>query len=163
MKETFGIELRHNIEVAHRLTKTLGKCEAIHGHSMWVELYVWGDLDENGLCAGIEFGAAKRAFRGFLDSEFDHRVLLNKEDPFAGKLFLPPSIESQVEAGGAQLFTPVELPGLALCSDDPTTENIAKWIGAWGVDMFEEQFDIKRVKVVVHETSVNMASWEYEA
>lgn len=131
---TATIAVRHNIEVAHRLWQLPGKCEAIHGHSMWVRLELHGELDERGLLAGMDFGAVKRAYRQHLDTHFDHRLLLDADDP----------------------ITAQHLPGLRVTAGQPTTENIAKAIGDWAQSCYR-----CRGMVTVHETHVNAASWSW--
>lgn len=137
------IQVRHNIEVAHRLYELQGKCENIHGHSMWVDLKLHGAVDSKGILAGLSFGDVKKRFRGFLDETFDHHLLLNQADPWATLLGL--------DLGGKQLHN---LPGLMSMPGDPTTENLARWIAEWAVDEFKLYAD-----VVVHETSVNAAGF----
>lgn len=145
----FGLSIKHNIEVAHRLSLLPGKCEAIHGHSMWVKLTVAGpsQLDENDLMAGLEFGAMKKAFRSYLDSEFDHHLLLNAADIWAQPVHL-------IGADGSDQQT--SLPGLRVFDGDPTTENIAREIGKWARDEFGLNF---MYAVEVDETHVNGAIW----
>jgi 6-pyruvoyltetrahydropterin/6-carboxytetrahydropterin synthase len=128
--------VRHNIEVAHRLHRLRGKCEAIHGHSMWVDLELDGALDDRGLLDGLDFGEVKRAYRAHLDDQYDHRLLLDVDDPIA--------------AGG--------LPGLRVTNGQPTTENIACWVGRWAASTFN-----KSGRVTVHETHANAARWEWTA
>lgn len=135
------LQVRHNIEVAHRLSRLPGKCEAIHGHSMWVELELGGDVDDRGLLAGLDFGEVKREFRAHLDGEYDHRLLLHAGDPLA-----------DLEFGRGRL------PGLRACPADPTTENIAEWIGFWAVRTFAQ---ISAGVVTVRETHVNAASFRW--
>ena len=127
--------VRHNIEVAHRLSLTPGQCENIHGHSMWVELALGGSIDDTGKIDGLDFAKIKQYFREYLDKWFDHRLLLASIDP----LLAGPN-------------TVAAYPGLQLTQGDPTTENIAKWIGEWARHEFN-----KPTKVTVHETSVNAA------
>jgi 6-pyruvoyl-tetrahydropterin synthase len=134
MSET-SINVRHNIEVAHRLIETRGKCEAIHGHSMWVTLTLWGDIDKTGKLNGLEFGLVKAIFRDYLDKNFDHHLLLNLMDTQLSGL---------------------ELPGAHILDCDPTTENIAATIGQWA----ESNFASTRVRCEVQETPVNGAAWE---
>jgi 6-pyruvoyl-tetrahydropterin synthase len=118
---------------------------------MWVNLELWGEQDAAGLVAGVGFGDLKARFRYHLDTEYDHHLLLNHEDPWAQNM--GPSDEE-----------PVYLPGLHHCRDDPTTENLAKWIGAWGLDFTNGLvIAVKRVKVEVYETAVNFATWEWES
>lgn len=136
------IAVRHNIEVAHRLYETKGKCEQIHGHSMWVELRIHGLVDKHGILDGLEFGDVKRKFRSYLDDEFDHRLLLNSMDPWAGPVRLDRS----------PLVKDDHLPGLRVFEGDPTTENIAKWVAEWGARTFKLACDC-----YVQETSSNAA------
>lgn len=130
---TATLQVRHNIEVAHRLTQLPGKCEAIHGHSMWVELDLHGELDTRGLLLGLDFGAVKKAFRGFLDDTFDHHLLLNVNDRLAD----------------------LDLPGAVYMAADPTTENIAQWVADWSAQTWPY---VPGGRVVVRETHVNAAS-----
>lgn len=156
MTERYSIEVKHNMEVAHRLFTTPGKCENVHGHSMWVHLEMWGDLDEHGMLEGIDFGAIKAEFRAYMDEDYDHRTLLNHRDWLARPL-LTIGDDNQVMQTAAT--PPLFLPGLAVCKEDPTTENLAKWLGSWG----QQYKAIRHIKCTVHETAVNMATWEWEA
>jgi 6-pyruvoyltetrahydropterin/6-carboxytetrahydropterin synthase len=131
------LKIRHNIEVAHRLSLLPGKCQQIHGHSMWVVAELTGEVNNKGILLGIDFGEAKATFRQHLDFTYDHHLLLNRADPVAESV----------------------LPGLCLCEADPTTENIAKWIGGWCSTEFDQN-GLYRVRVEVWETQVNSATWE---
>jgi 6-pyruvoyltetrahydropterin/6-carboxytetrahydropterin synthase len=136
------LKVRHNIEVAHRLSLLPGKCEQIHGHSMWVVMELFGDVDEAGILLGLDFASVKREFRGHLDASYDHHLLLNKADTIC-----------QISPVSDYLTGLVEVPG------DPTTENIARWIGEWA----SEQFGVPglyRIRVEVWETMTNSATWE---
>jgi 6-pyruvoyl-tetrahydropterin synthase len=156
------IAVKHNIEVAHRLYLTQGKCEKIHGHSMKVTLNLEAVYDpKNGIAKvdmqPLEFGAVKKAFRGFLDSEFDHRLLLNSDDPFAQPLWVN---QSQAAARGELHKQPsTYLPGLQPFDGDPTTENIARIIAQWAANEFTTSCVVE-----VWETDVNNATfgWDYE-
>lgn len=141
-----AIKVRHNVEMAHRLFLTPGKCEAIHGHSWNVTLQLIGEVDNHGLLASLDFGSIKMLFRKFLDSNFDHRVLLNVNDPWANLRLHTNCTE--------------ELPGLALFEGDPTTENLAKTIGEWGRLTFPS---MRGIGIEVWETRVNNATWSWNA
>jgi len=144
------IEVRHNMEVAHRLYELPGKCENIHGHSMWVDLRLHGPINQKGILGGLSFGDVKKAFRGFLDDAFDHHLLLNVNDPWATGLW-----NSRTEGTARNINEFLgQLPGLMTFPGDPTTENLAKWIAKWAVDEFKLPAD-----VTVHETSVNSAGF----
>lgn len=139
------IGVKHNIEVAHRLFESPGKCENIHGHSMWVTLKLQGVIDQHGLLDGLDFGEVKRYFRNALDTELDHRLILNVADPYARQI-------ATVDESGANNWG--TLPGLQLWDGDPTTESLARRIGT------QMGVQFSRVhSVTVWETAVNCAEW----
>lgn len=139
--------VKHNIEVAHRLFELEGdKCQQIHGHSMWIEMRLHGHVNSKGILEGLSFGDIKKQFRGYLDSTFDHHLLLNKNDPWAKDLD-----PEQRYDGSAK---PMLLPGLVTLPGDPSTENIARWIANWAVSTFHLKVDVH-----VQETHVNGASY----
>jgi len=154
-----AIAVKHNIEVAHRLSLLPGACQNIHGHSMIVELKIRGEVNGNGILAGLDFGAVKKEFRHYLDTVYDHHLLLNAEDPWAAQLSTDTSPPSEPD----HRLELQQLPGLQTFDGDPTTENIAKWIGLWAFGTFgplSSQNAPRHFKVTVHETAVNAAEWE---
>ncbi len=134
----YGLTIAHNMEVAHRLSKLPGKCENIHGHSMLVRLTIAGpgNLDKNDLVDGMDFGSMKKWFRGYIDSQFDHRLILNAEDI---------------------LLRECALPGVAIIEGDPSTENLARIIGNECRRFFGLQY---QYRLEIQETAVNAAFWE---
>jgi 6-pyruvoyl-tetrahydropterin synthase len=125
------LRVSHNVEIAHRLTLIPGKCENIHGHSLWITLQLSTLTDESGYALGpdgtpLEFGAAKKLFRAYLDKEWDHHLHLNEDDPWAQQL-RPVDMGNFAE----------RLPGLVTHPGDPSTENIARWIHEWACDNFK--------------------------
>jgi len=134
-----SVFVRHNIEVAHRLTQLPGKCERIHGHGMWIKLELVGQVGPDGLIRPhgadqpLDFGTVKKAFRAYLDERYDHHLLLNRHDP----------------------LTALDLPGAVVCLGDPTTENIARWVAEWAVKTF-----VMPTQVTVDETCTNGATCE---
>jgi 6-pyruvoyl-tetrahydropterin synthase len=150
--------VRHNIEVAHRLSLLEGKCEAIHGHSMMVDLQIFGQVDSRGLLDGLEFGLVKKRFREHLDTTYDHHLLLNESDPWAQDLFeMVPTEMANPDGGPGYVMQDVpkemgKLPGLRTTPGDPTTENISRWVARWAAEAFQ-----KTVDVLVQETHVNFA------
>src|SRR5687768_2138149 len=154
------LEVRHNIEVAHRLFDLKGKCEAIHGHSMWVTMRLHGHINTSGVLEGLDFGGVKKHFREYLDTHYDHKLLLNEKDPFAQlvaskeviKAAVHPNDEVQDLLRTEDIFT--LLPGLVAVPGDPTTENIARWVAKWSVGIFGLAVDVH-----VQETHVNGAGF----
>jgi 6-pyruvoyltetrahydropterin/6-carboxytetrahydropterin synthase len=112
---------------------------------MWVVVELTGPVTPDGVLLGLSFGDIKQAFRGWLDENFDHHLLLNSEDPLLSLLG----------------DNPYEMyyPGLVLCRGDPTTENISMWIGEWTANEYSDT-GLQRVKCEVWETQVNSATWE---
>ncbi len=63
----------------HRLHKHGGKCEHFHGHNYMADFYVTGDqVDAVGRV--IDFAELKKLFKGWLDENWDHGFVLNKDD-----------------------------------------------------------------------------------
>jgi 6-pyruvoyltetrahydropterin/6-carboxytetrahydropterin synthase len=137
------LKVKHNIEVAHRLSLLPGKCQNIHGHSMLACMALTGQVDQNGILLGLDFYTVKVHYREYLDNFYDHRFLLNKDDPI-------------IEAPMTKRF-----PGIRVVEGDPTTENIARWIGEWAVEQFGSN-GLHHVKIELWETAVNSAEWEAE-
>lgn len=134
----------HSMQIGHRLFLQPGKCQNIHGHSMKVHLTLWGNIDDNGIFEGRDFGQIKKTFREHLDSKYDHKLLLNKDDPYARPIaFIQDNVGDMIEE-------PKTLPGLVACNGDPTTENIARWIANWASYAFQLDCD-----VTVDETDSN--------
>lgn len=130
----YRIKVRHNFEMGHRLTSDASpKCQRVHGHSWWCTLTVTGEPDKTGMV--IEFGKLKKAFRGFLDDNLDHRTLLNPLDPM-----LP------MVPGAVSMPTEV----------DPTTENIARLIHDWAVEQLGPRY---KYHIELWETQVNCATY----
>jgi 6-pyruvoyltetrahydropterin/6-carboxytetrahydropterin synthase len=152
------VVIRHNMEVAHRLWKLDGnKCQHIHGHSMWVELQLESAYEKGGIAHNfadqpLEFGDIKSVFRKHLDEEYDHRLLLNQHDPWAKSLFTYSNMSAAYNSTDGSFPSGLVLPGLVPVPDDPTTENIAKWIAAWSAEVFHVD-----VLVRVNETHTNAA------
>lgn len=144
-----SIAIRHSVEMAHRLYHTPGRCQQIHGHNWRVELTLFGPVNRDGLLAGLNFSIIKPEFRKYLDDTFDHRILLNERDPWAG--FLRTELNAEGDAG-----TP--LPGLQTLSVDPTTENFARIIGETVIERFHLPA-VSEMRVRVDETDTNTAEW----
>lgn len=154
-----SIQVRHNIEVAHRLYETIGKCEMVHGHSMWVTMTIEGPLNDQGMVTNsygkvLEFGEVKFGFRNFLDAQYDHHLLLNVKDPWAQPLMTKTVFDDPSVIKGTAGYEFECLPGLRAVGGDPTTENIAFWIAGWA----QNHYAVSEVEVYVQETHVNGAT-----
>jgi 6-pyruvoyl-tetrahydropterin synthase len=137
------LKIRHNMEMAHRLLNDTGKCQNIHGHGMQIELVLLVEEGVDGMAVNqagqvMEFGRLKKDFREYIDSTYDHRLVLNREDPWTSPIFQLTDATTvdneyfEVKATADQKF----LPGLSLVDGDPTVENLAKWIAEWACKEF---------------------------
>ena len=71
----YTLYVKEKFNAAHRLLDYDGKCNNLHGHTWLVEVSLQGDkLDDQMMV--VDFGLVKSIIR-----EFDHRVILNKNDP----------------------------------------------------------------------------------
>lgn len=120
---------------------------------MWVTMELFGPVNDKGILAGIEYGDLKKVFRGYLDQEYDHRLLLNINDPFSHPIFyMDRDEDGRFNVKSEQVW----LPGLQATPGDPTTENLSLWI-AQEMERRLSDNDLFKLEVTVWETSVNMA------
>jgi 6-pyruvoyltetrahydropterin/6-carboxytetrahydropterin synthase len=92
----------------HRLLNYDGKCKHLHGHNGTAVIAIEApSLDFRGMV--LDFSDIKRVVSTWIDQEFDHRMLLHRDDPAV------PFLQSLGEP-------------LQLLDVNPTAENIAKLI-----------------------------------
>jgi 6-pyruvoyltetrahydropterin/6-carboxytetrahydropterin synthase len=92
----------------HRLLEYKGKCRHPHGHNGKIEVTIERrSLDKLGFV--VDFEEIKEKVQRWVDSELDHKMLLNKRDPLVKIL--------------RDLGEPV-----VLMNDNPTAENICRLI-----------------------------------
>ena len=84
-----------NFPCAHRQWKHPGVCQLIHGYSRSFT-FTFGswELDECGFV--VDFGSLK-AIKQYLEETFDHKLLLNKDDP------LLPAFRALEKQGACQI------------------------------------------------------------
>jgi len=64
----------------HRLLNYEGKCRYLHGHNGKVEIELESErLDTRGMVR--DFNEIKQTIQAWIDSELDHKMLLNRRDP----------------------------------------------------------------------------------
>ena len=94
----------------------------------------------------IEFGALKRAWRGWIDEHLDHALVLHRDDPMA----------AAVRGAYAQ-------SRILLLDDSPTTEIMAAMLFRVATDIVAAlpsgAADVRVDRVHVQETRVNAASF----
>lgn len=106
---------RHTICIAHRLPDHKGKCSRLHGHNLVVEITLV--RDDQSLHDGmvIDFGTISERVFSHLDRTWDHRTLLNINDPIIANVHK----DDLKRCFGED--------ALLLFSFDPTVENIASY------------------------------------
>ena len=128
------IHLETTFDAGHRIVGHKGKCARLHGHTYRVEVHVGGATKEPGFV--VDFGDIKD-----LVNEWDHRMLLWEEDPFA----------IHDEEGPA----PEVLTGVVLLQFNPTAENMAHDLAI----RLAREFDLDYVAVNLWETPKSMARY----
>lgn len=92
----------------HRLMNHKGKCKRLHGHNARVLITVeTKQLDADGMV--MDFSDLKKDVSNWLDEQFDHQMLLFKEDPIV------PALKSSGEP-------------FRILDVHPTAENLARLI-----------------------------------
>ena len=92
----------------HRLINYEGKCRYLHGHNGIARITLeTAELDERGMV--LDFSDIKAVVLPWIESEFDHRMLLHKDDPLVPIL--------------AEIGEPIKV-----LDCNPTAENIARLI-----------------------------------
>jgi len=86
----------------HRIEGHAGPCANLHGHNARVEVVCGGPLDELGMV--VDFAEIRRVLERFIDEHWDHRMILQRGDPYVAwlreqgepvfELDLPPTAES---------------------------------------------------------------------
>ena len=133
-----------NFEAGHRLSHYAGKCFYLHGHSYKLEVTVAGVLNKLGMI--IDFGVLKDIVNKILDKNFDHKMIMKKDDlanQAVVKAFIPSGDNFDVGYG------------FYLVDYNPTAENI-------GLDLFNKiKADLKDgvilSKIVLYETETSYA------
>jgi 6-pyruvoyltetrahydropterin/6-carboxytetrahydropterin synthase len=73
-----------NFCYGHRLVGHDGACRHLHGHNARVEVICRGELDELGMV--IDFAEIRSVLQGWIDAEWDHRMVLAADDPLVETL-----------------------------------------------------------------------------
>lgn len=108
----------HDFSAGHRVLGHEGKCRFLHGHNYRVHFTVaqaGQGLDSIGRV--LDFSAIKSRLCQWLEDNWDHKMLLWKEDPYVAVLEHP--------LGSAILLGD---PSVVLVPFNPTAENMASFL-----------------------------------
>ena len=126
----------------HRLLGHEGKCANLHGHNYVAQIFVSGnETDEIGRI--VDFSTINALFKGWIDENWDHGLLLWEQDQEAIK-----AISSLSEN---RMF---------IMPYNPTAENMAKYLLLEVGPKLVEQitgYDVNVTKVVIWETENSAA------
>jgi len=138
------VEFERVFQAAHRLSGHDGKCSRIHGHNYRLRAMIEVDrLGSDGFA--IEFERVKE-----LIDRFDHRLILNANDPVLLGLSHGDGLPHDFPDDWV-----VEVP------EDPTTEYLARWFAealANAVALENDRARAIAVKVELRETDSIMAT-----
>lgn len=121
-----------SIDCAHRVTRHESKCAHLHGHTYKIEIECEaGRLDSVGRV--VDFSVIKDRVGGFLEAEWDHGMLVNRED----QMFYP-----AVVAFKQKHF---------VFEGEPTAENMALFLLGKAQELLQGT-GVDVIQVIVHET-----------
>jgi len=124
MTKMYSVTKRIDFCYGHRLLDYDGICKHPHGHNAVAEIEVrTGELDSRNMVC--DFSDIKRVVKNWIDKEFDHKMLLRKDDPLVTPLL--------------QLGEPV-----FLLDSNPTVEAVARLIFDYASG---QGFPVVRVRV----------------
>ena len=130
----YSVTKRIDFCYGHRLLNYDGVCKHPHGHNAVAEIEVRAEsLDDRHMVC--DFSEIKRTVKGWIDREFDHKMILRRDDPLLEPL----------RGLGEPVF---------VSEHNPTVEHIARLI----FEYTEEQgFPV--VRVTVWETPTSFATY----
>jgi 6-pyruvoyltetrahydropterin/6-carboxytetrahydropterin synthase len=115
------ITRRLEFDYGHRILGHESRCASLHGHRGVVEITVEApDLDHLGRV--VDFSVIKEVVGGWIDSNWDHTMILNKRDP----LLHQTAPGDSVGKTDRTLFGP-RIP--YIMHENPTAENMARELG----------------------------------
>ena len=100
----YSVTKRIEFCYGHRLMNYDGVCRHPHGHNAVVEIDIHAaTLDQRNMVA--DFTDIKRAMKGWIDRELDHRMILRHDDPLVS------SLRSLGEPNGMKEFVAFQFAG----------------------------------------------------
>lgn len=132
----------------HRVLGHEGHCKHLHGHHYSAKVTVVADkLDSLGRV--IDFGVVKNILKNWLDTNWDHNILLNSDDPLyhiwleEGEKYSARLVED--------IFAGKKPYGMGMAIN-PTAEMIAHTLYNVATELLTP-YDIRIVKVRIYETT----------
>lgn len=130
-------------DAMHRIPRHESKCAAFHGHRYAAELTCLAPLDDRGRV--IDFSVVKERVGGWIDDNWDHTAILQRDDP-------DPAIQL-LAASNAAHGRPVYWMDVP-----PTAEQLAAELARVAQDLLADT-GVKLVRVRIWETPNGSAEW----
>lgn len=131
------ITRRLEFDAGHRVLGHEGKCKHLHGHRYRAEITV-SALGLDDLSRVVDFSVVKTKVGKWIDTHWDHNILLNPNDPL---LKLDPNTDSSGIWAG-------KCPYIMDDNENPTAEVIAKHLFNKSVELLEhEGLTVERVRI----------------
>ncbi len=102
---------RIEFDAGHRVLGHGGKCKHPHGHRYAVEITAEAYLELNDLGMVVDFSVLKEVYGEFIDREWDHGFLVNKDDSEL--------LTALLNVTNSKVYT---------CPFNPTAENLANFL-----------------------------------
>jgi 6-pyruvoyltetrahydropterin/6-carboxytetrahydropterin synthase len=143
----YTIVRKFGIDSGHRVVGHEGKCASCHGHRYLFEIHAQPEegLDEIGRV--IDFSQIKEIVGVWLDSQWDHSMILWEKDPIA-KLWSNHCLDDE---GWREGEGPLFGHKIFLLPNNPTAENLASYLLTKSNELLNKN-GIIITKVVCHET-----------
>ena len=109
MDETITAIRYHDFSMGHKVTGHEDKCAHLHGHNYRVYFHVTAE-ELDGIGRVIDFAVIKTRLAQWLEDNYDHKFIINRDDPLAAELFK------------------IAPDDVVLVGYNPTAENIAKYL-----------------------------------
>lgn len=132
MSKVFAIRF-HDISVGHRVVNHESKCKHFHGHNYRVHFKIAPKVGLDQIGRVIDFSVIKSILCEWLETHWDHKMVLWLDDPQAGKM------------------KEMDPHGVHLVSFNPTAENMAEYL-LKVIGPSELPYDVELVEVKIEET-----------
>lgn len=157
--DKYTIFRQFGIDAGHRLLDHEGKCRHVHGHRYTFLIYFQGsDLDRLGRV--VDFGEVKNKIGSWLESNWDHGMLMHEDDPITRLYKYPGDVKVYTqykEDGNAKGDTCTTFPNpfrdmkhfILPCN--PTAEHLSSYLKRVSNELMHDK-EITIPKVICWET-----------
>jgi 6-pyruvoyltetrahydropterin/6-carboxytetrahydropterin synthase len=129
-----NITKKIEFDAGHRVIGHANKCKYLHGHRYVLEVTVCSaELDDLGMV--MDFGTLKEAIKHWIDTHWDHNLILHEDDAEFGELV--------AQKTGQKIYY---LPS------NPTAENLALYLRDKILPDLLRDFPLQGLKVKLFET-----------